>query len=166
MAASDHSRAVNDERLPFHQRLLMAAIASFRSLSSPVAFGAHAIVEDGDGRVVLVRHSYQNGWAFPGGGVGCGEPPEQALLRELKEEVGLLRSAPPKVFGIYTRRLGIATNVIALYRVREAVIAFRPNFEVREIVLADPANPPAGTMAGVRRRLAELSNGSQASHRW
>jgi len=157
---------LKDERLPFHQRLLLAAAASVRSLSSPVTFGAHAIVEDGQGRVILVRHSYLKGLSFPGGGVSRGEQPDQALLRELREEVGLLRSAPPQVFGLYTRRLGIATNVIALYRVREAMIDFKPNLEIREIVLADPANPPEGTLPAVRRRLAELSGGASPSHRW
>jgi len=32
-------------------------------------------------------------WQFPQGGIGAGESPEQALYRELHEEVGLARDA-------------------------------------------------------------------------
>jgi putative (di)nucleoside polyphosphate hydrolase len=32
----------------------------------------------------------QNSWQFPQGGIKSGENPEQAMLRELKEEIGLL----------------------------------------------------------------------------
>ena len=86
-----------------------------------------------------------------------GEPPERAVLRELKEEIGLSWSSAPEFVGIFTRKVWPATNVIALYRMREARFAFKPNFEVREIVLADPASPPPGTVPGVRQRLLELT---------
>jgi 8-oxo-dGTP pyrophosphatase MutT (NUDIX family) len=141
-------------------------VGSLRSLLSPVAFGAHALVQDAQGRVLLVRHNYYDGWALPGGGVGRAEPPASALLRELKEEVGLLRSAEPELFGLYSRRLGWATNVIALYRVRNAELDFKPNFEIREITFADPASPPAGTNPGARRRLAELAGGAKPALYW
>lgn len=42
-----------------------------------------------DGRVFLGRRVGGRGWQFPQGGVKRGEPLEQALFRELKEEVGL-----------------------------------------------------------------------------
>lgn len=123
---------------------------------SPVALGALALVEQ-DGKFVLVRHSYAPGWHLPGGGVGRSEPPATAVMRELREELGLTSSAPPELIGIYTRKTGLATNVNVLYRVREAKFAFKPSWEIREIVLADPASPPPGTAHGIRRRFAELT---------
>lgn len=157
---------MTDGRLPFRQRFLLGTVGSLRSLTSPVAFGAHALVQDARDRVLLVRHNYYDGWALPGGGVGRNEPAATALLRELKEEVGLLRCAEPELFGLYSRRLGWATNVIALYRVRDAEIDFKPNLEIREIVFADPASPPQGTNPGARRRLAELASGTKPAHFW
>ena len=42
-----------------------------------------------DGRVFLGRRVGGRGWQFPQGGMRAGEAPEVALLRELREEIGL-----------------------------------------------------------------------------
>jgi 8-oxo-dGTP pyrophosphatase MutT (NUDIX family) len=150
-------------------RLLRAAQPVFlwlRALRAPVAFGASAIVEDKEGRVILVRHSYQPGWHLPGGGVNRGEPPAEAILRELREEIGLVKSDPPELAGIFTRRIGVVTNAIALYRVRNAEFDFKPNYEIREITCADPAAPPPNTARGTRRRLAEHAGQAEVALYW
>ena len=58
------------------------------SLRHPRHEGAQAVVSIGD-RLLLVRSSYRPEWNFPGGGVRPGEPPIQAVRRELAEELGL-----------------------------------------------------------------------------
>ena len=151
---------------PFPQRVRLALVLLLKAFRTPVAFGASAIVEDAQGRVLLVRHSYMAGWHLPGGGVDGGEPPAGAVIRELKEEVGLLRSSPPEFVGLFTRKVGWATNVVALYRVRDAVLDFKPSLEIREIVFADPKAPPEGTTAGTRRRMRELVEGIERSPYW
>jgi 8-oxo-dGTP pyrophosphatase MutT (NUDIX family) len=142
-------------------RLLMTA----KAVLAPTAFGVAGVVVDGQGRVLLVRHSYKTGWALPGGGVDRGEPPEQAVLRELAEEVGL-SGGTARFLGLYTRRAGWATNVIALYRVTGAQITFKPNFEIREICFVDPAALPPGVTPATARRLAELSGAVPVSPYW
>lgn len=41
------------------------------------------------GQVLWAKRIGQQAWQFPQGGIQCGESPEQALLRELYEELGL-----------------------------------------------------------------------------
>jgi len=49
-----------------------------------------AIIEGGDGRIVLVlRKNVPHGWAIPGGFVDYGEEVGHACVREAKEETGL-----------------------------------------------------------------------------
>ena len=43
-----------------------------------------------ENHVFWARRCGQNGWQFPQGGIKPAESPEQALFRELNEEVGLL----------------------------------------------------------------------------
>lgn len=44
-----------------------------------------------DGRVLFIRHSYgdRRVWELPGGGVARRETPEQAVVREAREELGV-----------------------------------------------------------------------------
>jgi 8-oxo-dGTP diphosphatase len=52
--------------------------------------GAAAVIFDRDNRVLLVRHSYgRRGWELPGGGRKPRESLAQAVLREVREELGV-----------------------------------------------------------------------------
>ncbi|MBF0447401.1 MAG: (deoxy)nucleoside triphosphate pyrophosphohydrolase [Magnetococcales bacterium] len=59
----------------------------------PLVLVVAALIEDDRGRVLLSRRKPGGPlglcWEFPGGKVEIGESPEQALIREMKEEVGL-----------------------------------------------------------------------------
>ncbi|MFA6303229.1 MAG: NUDIX domain-containing protein [Legionella sp.] len=64
--------------------------------------GARAIVLNEEGKILLVKHTYQPHWFLPGGGVDRGETVKSALIRELKEEVGLaVNEEEPVLFGVY-----------------------------------------------------------------
>ena len=47
------------------------------------------VLTDGGGRLFWGRRVGRRGWQFPQGGIAPGEAPEQAMFRELAEEVGL-----------------------------------------------------------------------------
>jgi len=47
------------------------------------------IVANGHGQVLWARRVGQDAWQFPQGGIKASESPEEALYRELEEEIGL-----------------------------------------------------------------------------
>jgi ADP-ribose pyrophosphatase YjhB (NUDIX family) len=55
----------------------------------PRTFGAHALALTPEGKVILVRLRYAPGWRLPGGGRNESEPAREAVLRELREEIGM-----------------------------------------------------------------------------
>ena len=141
-------------------------LLAYKALRTPVAFGVSAIVPDAHGRLLLVRQRYTPGWHFPGGGVDRGEPPAKAIVRELQEEVGLQTCAAPELHGLYTRTVGMTTNVVALYRVDGATIAFKPNAEIAEIFWADLHAPPNDATPATLRRFAELRGEAKQGEYW
>ena len=50
---------------------------------------AGALFFDEQGRLLLVKPTYKEGWEIPGGIVEHDESPKRACLREIKEELGL-----------------------------------------------------------------------------
>lgn len=55
----------------------------------PKTEGVHGIPLTSAGKVVLVKLSYAPHWQLPGGGLKKGEDPAEAIIRELREEIGL-----------------------------------------------------------------------------
>lgn len=57
--------------------------------TEPHAVGVHGIPFTPEGKIVLVTLSYAQGWRLPGGGQNAKEESQAAMLRELREEIGL-----------------------------------------------------------------------------
>lgn len=150
----------------FLGRVAVPSFLTLRALATPVAFGVAAFARDSEGRILLVRHSYQPGWMLPGGGVGRAEAPAEAVLRELREEVGMVRSSAPELLALYTRKLGWATNQVALYRIDDVEIEFKPNFEIVDARFADADDLPAETTMPTIRRIREALGKSPRLTSW
>jgi 8-oxo-dGTP diphosphatase len=70
--------------------------------SSGPTLASLAVIRDAVGRFLLVRQTYKGRhWAFVGGMLEAGESPQEALVREVKEEIGLDAEVGPLI-GVYT----------------------------------------------------------------
>lgn len=153
--------------MPAH-RLIVKTLQRYWRLSRGLTMGAQGLVLDDGGRVLLVRHRYQPGWHFPGGGVEKGEAVGEALARELEEEVGIALTGDPTLFGIYANFVSFPSDHIVFFMVR----AWRqsrppePNREIAECRFFAADTLPDGTTGGARRRIAEVLNGVPRSNVW
>ncbi len=134
--------------------------------------GVRAVVldrtQDGQLRVLLVRHGYVEGWHFPGGGVDPHETLLEALARELEEEAGLALRSEAQLHGIFHNPRAFSRDHVAVYVVRdvERVRDFSPKLEIRECVFFPVDALPPQISAGTRQRLQEILAQQPAAQVW
>ena len=136
--------------------------------SRSLTLGAQVCVIDGGGGVLLIRHGYQRGWHFPGGGVEFGETIQDAARRELDEEAGIEPRAELALHGIFDNQAAFPGDHIALFILRqfEQVHVPKPSFEIAEQGFFAPSALPAATTSGTRRRLGEILYGQPIAQQW
>lgn len=82
----------NAVRLAFFNEL---TACSFMTANKVQEVSTNAIVLNADNEILFVRRSLKDDflpgcWELPGGGSEYGETPQEALVREIKEECGIM----------------------------------------------------------------------------
>ena len=129
---------------------------------------AYALVRDDRGRVLVCHIAPSVGvgdiWTLPGGGIDFGEPPAQAVLRELTEETGL-RGELGRLVDVSDRLFGTADDgarlhaIRIVYEVRITGGTLRDELDgstdtCRWVTIEEARDLPLGELA--RRSLAEM----------
>jgi ADP-ribose pyrophosphatase YjhB (NUDIX family) len=150
-------------------RIAGRAMRLYWRVVRPRTFGVRAVLLDPAGRIALVRHHYVAGWYLPGGGVDKRESAEDAVRRELREEVGLADVAITGVLGVYHNRAEAKDDHVIVFvaRVDDAagLVAADPR-EIAEAAWFAPDALPDGTSPATRRRIAEHREGRQGHGIW
>jgi 8-oxo-dGTP pyrophosphatase MutT (NUDIX family) len=137
-------------------------------VSRPLTAGVRGMVFDGEGRVLLVRHTYIPGWYLPGGGVERGETMALSLRRELEEEAGVTLTGEARLYGIYANFREFKSDHVALYVVAHGDYGHEPRRspEIAESGFFALDALPEGITLSTARRIAEVCEGRPPDELW
>jgi 8-oxo-dGTP pyrophosphatase MutT (NUDIX family) len=140
---------------------------AYARITRRFVLGVRGLVLDGEGRVLLVEHTYIAGWYMPGGGVDKGEAAEQALARELLEEAGVEIIGRPTLLSIHDNRRIFPGDHVLLYRVdRWRQVEATQKGEILQIGFFALDALPEGTTRATRNRIKEALEGAAADLMW
>jgi ADP-ribose pyrophosphatase YjhB (NUDIX family) len=149
-------------------RFVQRGLHTYWRFSRGLTLGVRGIVQDQDGRVFLIRHTYVSGWHLPGGGVETGETALDALDRELREEACIRIDKAPQLCGVFFNTRVSRRDHVLVYLIRGFTVLGpkQPDREIAEAGFFPLQELPDGTTQATRRRLAEALEGAPPSQTW
>jgi ADP-ribose pyrophosphatase YjhB (NUDIX family) len=133
----------------------------------PQTFGVKLLLIN-DGKFLLVEQSYTKGYHLPGGGVKSGEMFEQALKREILEELGLDIN-DLQLFGVYQSTKQGKIDTVITFMSTEPVDLNKAKLssEINRADFFSLDNLPTNISPGSRKRIQEyLSNNFPIAKEW
>jgi ADP-ribose pyrophosphatase YjhB (NUDIX family) len=136
-------------------------------LTRAKTLGVRVLVQDEAGRVLLVRHTYLEGWWLPGGGVDPHETVGEAAVRELHEEAGLIALSRPEIISVHSNEQFFPGDHVLIFRVADYETGERTSLhEIAEVGFFALDALPDDLNRGTRARLAEIFDGLEVSPDW
>lgn len=129
-------------------------------LARPTTVGVRLLAVK-EGEVLLVKHTYLDGWYLPGGGVRSGETLGDAMAREAAEEAGV-ELHELRLFGVYSSFLEGKSDHIVVFVCEAFTWRKVSSREIESIDCFALSELPEGTSPGTRRRIAEYTAGEEA----
>lgn len=111
-------------------------------LRRPRSFGVHALALTPQGKAILVKLRYAPGWRLPGGGRKETEDPREAVLRELREEIGMTSYGSLKLACELEEDVYHKKDLASLFIVRDVQYRPRWSWEVEKVMEADMQSLP------------------------
>lgn len=127
-------------------------------LVRPITMGARILLIKDD-HIVLVKHSYQDAWYLPGGGIKRNESLEQAIRREAAEECGAAINQI-RFLGIYTNFVDYKNDHISLFLSDDFTLKDKSDHEIEQVALFPIKQLPEKLSPGNRRKIEAYINES------
>jgi 8-oxo-dGTP pyrophosphatase MutT (NUDIX family) len=94
----------------------------------PRTFGVHAVAVTPRGTIVLVLLRYAPKWRLPGGGRAEDEDPREAVLRELREEIGMTAHGAVEPVADLEENPDFKRDAVSIFIVRD--VEYRPRWSL------------------------------------
>ena len=141
------------------RKALYQAARAYWMIFRPLTLGVRVMMLRGDA-VLLVKHTYQPNWYFPGGMVERGESLEQAARREAREEVGA-ELGKLTLIGVFSSFVEGKSDHVTVFACTEFSISPTTNPEIEQWALFGPAELPPGVSPATRRRTEAYLEGER-----
>ena len=126
---------------------------------NPLPVVAAVITNNGKEAILLIKRGSEPGrgkWALPGGFVEKDESPSQAILREIREEIGV-EGKVEGLIGVYQGKTRLYGNAVVIgYKVASLSRSFSPGKEVEEIRFFHASRLPSLAFTTHRRVLLDF----------
>lgn len=151
------------------QKITQTVFLTVSRFTRGMTMGVRALVIDDNGRVLLLRHTYVNGWYFPGGAIDPGEHAFDAVARELTEEAGIALSGPPRLVSVFQNVHASARDHVVLFHCPDWTQEHEPqvpNKEIAEIGFFPMDDLPQDISPGTMKRIQEWRANQVATAVW
>ena len=135
-------------------------------LFKPFSVGARAIVINDKQQVLLLKHTYNDLWYLPGGGINKKETLIDGLKRELKEELNLTFDKLPILLGTYSNFFEHKSDYISIFIIKQYTMNPVKNLEIEKWHFFDLHNLPSTISPGSKKRILEYQKHKEINFIW
>ncbi|MBL8088966.1 MAG: NUDIX domain-containing protein [Anaerolineales bacterium] len=143
-------------------KLLYLGFKIYCFIFRPVRMGVRVMMIQDD-KVLLIRHTYLEGWFMPGGGLNRNESLEQATRREAKEETGA-DLGEVTLLGVFSNFIQWKTDHTVVFLCKDFRITGKSDAEIAEMQFFSLSDLPKYVYPSHRKLLEAYQAGEIKSN--